>query len=150
METRYAHALKILTGLLALVFVLIICVGSLTPGGDFGWLEVIQLVVAPFELLALLVLWAIYFGTRPQKPDRHKGPAPKSIPSLSKILSVLSVAIGSFGALLLIWFGLSHGPNGTHLFKVSANPYIDLQIGCGCLLVASLLAIGNYYYRRPR
>lgn len=105
-----------------------------------GWWSLIALILLPFVLLVILVLWAIYY-VYPLLTYRYHE-------KKNKLFVYGSLGIAITGLLLLLWFALIGGPNkgmGMHVFGDS-NPYLDAQIGV-VLIVFGLSFLSYFRYK---
>jgi len=171
MRNKIKRALQIATALLVVLFFLLYFAPSWIADSDSAdWLPLVQLIAAPFELFALAILWVAYIAypslrksltgggaqTKTTHPTRISTVGSKREPItqrpnyVARALSVLSLLIFSFGAILLLNFWRVGGPNkgdGHHFFH-STNAYMDMQIGLVCISIGALLALVNLYVSR--
>jgi len=162
MSNNTKRLLQLLTLVMVGVFAVIMVMG-LVKGGNTGYLVVTQLIAAPFELVVLVVLWAVYIsrhsllqsvagkghatlrGTKSMKTSTQ-------IPVASRVVARLSILSSLCGLSLIGWFAYVGGPNagiGRHVFGGS-DLYMDMQVGIVLLLVGALLAVLNHIaFRTP-
>lgn len=141
--SKRTQTLQAITTLALAVFCILIGLGSLTHSEGLAWLEIIQIVIAPFEALALGIAWALHFNAQRLS---HKGKNKKGASRL-KVLKWASNTCIALGAMLLITFAVHHGPNGASLLGTDKS-YTDMQAGCTFLVVAILLSIIYRFFNK--
>jgi len=133
-----------LTLLAIVAFVALITLGRFTNLEVFGWLELVQLVIAPFELIGLGILWSLRLNAHTTNVKNSSGTRSDIILKIAKQASYVFTALG---ITLVIVFGVHNGPNGNSIVG-RGKSYIDMQVGCAFLVIAILLSLARFLYQK--
>jgi len=129
------------------IFVLLVALGTFTHSETLGWLELVQLAIAPFELLGLGVLWSLRLNKR-KVPVKSSGDKKSgTMPGYGMVTKWASYTFTLMGIILVLSFVAHRGSNEPSLLGRSKS-YIDLQVGCVFLVAASLLSFMYYLQQK--
>jgi hypothetical protein len=105
---------------------------------DEGYVSAAASFVGPFILLGLVIVWIAVITF----PAVFKNLRTKNGNS-TNLKEKLSVGTAVLGICLIAYFVAIGGPNrgmGKHVFNTANNPYIDLQIGVGLIILATVFS----------